>query len=193
MIAGDLTMLDLVYCEIGDDGGQIVAAFLKHDETVLSVFLIGCSIGLRGVKAIAEALKLTVTVDYLNLNHNQFGDEGAEALMNALSFNVYTTQVTLYNTKVARVAEQTIKYLTEKRNAILIPAAARRASLYIIAARSTAADAGTLACFPREIVKMIAIEIWATRKDPIWIEALSEFERKGNLRQSAESNKHLNV
>ena len=28
---------------------------------------------------------------------------------------------------------------------------------------------------------MIAIQVWATRKDPIWIQALTEFERTTKL------------
>ena len=64
-------------------------------------------------------------------------------------------------------------------NQILIPAAVRRASLYLVAARRSVANAGAIGIFPKEIVKMIAIKVWETRKDPIWIEALLELERTG--------------
>ena len=80
---------------------------------------------------------------------------------------------------VAPELHATIRYLAETRNKTLIPAAARQASLFLVAARRKIADAGSLAIFPKEIVKMIAMEVWATRKDPIWIDALSESERTG--------------
>ena len=69
----------------------------------------------------------------------------------------------------------TIEYLTQTRNKVLVPAAARRASLYLITARRAmpVADAGDFAIFPKEIVRMIAMAVWATRKDPAWIEAVS--------------------
>jgi hypothetical protein len=80
---------------------------------------------------------------------------------------------------IAPKARATIEYLAGTRNAILIPAAVRRASLSLIAARRNIAGAGILAIFPKEIVKMIAMEVYATRKDPIWIDALSESECTG--------------
>jgi hypothetical protein len=73
----------------------------------------------------------------------------------------------------------TIMYLATTRNNILIPGVVRRASLFLIAARRNIADAGILAIFPKEIVKMIAMEVWATRKEPIWINSLTESERTG--------------
>ena len=76
---------------------------------------------------------------------------------------------------------ETFQYLTHTRNKDLIPAAVRRASLYLIAARRIIDDAGALSCFPKEIVKMIAMQLWATRKEPIWIQALSESEQRGEL------------
>jgi hypothetical protein len=78
---------------------------------------------------------------------------------------------------IAPESVATIQYLTQTRNRVLIPAAARRASLYLIAARRATpiADAGNLAIFPKEIIRMIAMAVYATRKDPAWIKAV---ERK---------------
>ena len=45
-------------------------------------------------------------------------------------------------------------------------AAARRAALFIIARYGE----GDLAVFPRDLIKLIAKEVWNTREDPIWIE-----------------------
>ena len=175
---GELVELHLNGRQIGDDGAEIVADFLKHDQTLKSVwFHTCCNIGPRGAKAIAESLKHNQTVEEMSLFRNQIGDEGAEALIEALSYNVCMKW--LDTSYVAPRLQATMKHLTETRNIILIPAAARRASLSLIAARRNIADVGLLAIFPKEIVRMIAMEVWATRKEPIWINALTESERTG--------------
>ena len=46
-------------------------------------------------------------------------------------------------------------------------AAARRAALFIIARYGE----GDLEVFPRDIIRLIANEVWKTREDPIWMEA----------------------
>ena len=174
---GELAKLDLVWRKIGDDGAEIVADFLKHDNTVERVYISYCKIGPRGTKAIAESLKHNQTVECLNLYGNRIGDEGAEALIEALNYNVCMTWLITYN--IAPKFQKTIQYLTRTCNESLIPAAVCRASLSLITARRNITDAGNLAVFPKEIVKMIAMEVWATRKDPIWIDALTESERTG--------------
>jgi hypothetical protein len=175
---GEFKELYLGYCGIGDDEAAKVAAFIKVNDTVEVVSLSGNKIGPRGVKAIAEALKRNKKVWYLNLGDNQIGQEGADALIDALSHNVCITKLHVDLNNIAPEPEAAIKYLTQTRNAVLVPAAARRASLYLIAARRATpiADAGDIAVFPKEIVKMIAMEVWATRKDPKWIEAVSSDE-----------------
>ena len=179
LMRGELTELRLYACRIGDNGAEIVAEFLKHNETVKTALLWHCNIGPLGVKAIADFLKRNQTFEEMQLEYNQIGDEGAEAIIDALSRNVSLKWLNLYRNSIAPELESAIKYLTETRNAILIPAAARRASLCIIAARRNITNAGILAIFPKEIVKMIAIEVWATRKEPIWIKALTESEQTG--------------
>ena len=179
LMRGELTKLDLRGCFIGDDRAEIIADFCKHDETVKMVSLLDCNIGLRGAKAIADALKHNQTLQYLSLNYNPIGDEGAEALIEALSYNVCMKSIGVVNNRIAPALRATIKYLTQTRNMILIPAAVRQASLSLIAARRNIIGAGILAIFPKEIVRMIAMEVWATRNQPIWINALSESKRTG--------------
>ena len=174
---GELAELDLNRCHIGDDGAEIVADFLKHDETVRLVRLWSCNIGPRGAKAIAESLKHNQTVEEMFLNGNQIGDEGAEAIIEALNSNVCMKW--LDTGRVAPKFEVTLQHLIRTRNEILIPTAVCRASLSLIAARRNIADAGILAIFPKEIVRMIAMEVWATRNEPIWLNALTEAERTG--------------
>jgi hypothetical protein len=174
LLRGELKELNLGYCEIGDDGAVTVAAFIKVDDTVERVHLSRSNIGPRGAKAIADALKHNRTLRGLGLSNNQIGDQGADAFINALSHNVCITELYVYGNNIAPESRATIRYLTWTRNRVLIPAAARRASLYLISARRAMpfADSGNLAIFPKEIVKVIAMAVWATRKDPKWIEAV---------------------
>jgi hypothetical protein len=172
LLRGELRVVNFDYCEIGDDGAFIVAAFIKGDVTVEMVYLGSCNIGPRGTKAIADAVKHSKTVWCLNFNWNQIGDDGAEAVLIALSHNVCIIGMLIRDNDIAPESQATIKYLTETRNAVLIPAAVRRTSLYLISARRNISDAGRLAIVPKEIVRMIAMAVWATRKDPKWIEAL---------------------
>ena len=176
---GELTRLALYHCKIGESGAEIVADFLKHDETLNCVALVGCKIGLRGLKAIASALKQNNTVESVDLSSNQIEKEGAAALIDSLERNVRIKWLSTLQNYMSTESKITISYLTGTRNAILIFAAVRRASLCLIAARRTFVDAGRFALLPKEIVRMIAMEVWGTRKDPKWIEALSEAERTG--------------
>ena len=179
LMRGELANLNLNYCEIGDVGAEIVADFLKHDVTVKTVWFYHCNIGPRGAKAIAESFKYNQTVELLDLADNPIGDEGVEALIDTLNYNVCLETLMVFINDVAPKVWASIQHLTETRNKLLIPAAVCRASLYLIATRRNIADAGILAIFPKEIVKMIAMEVWATRKEPIWINALTESERTG--------------
>jgi hypothetical protein len=174
LMCGELKSLYLWNCGIGDDEAVKVAAFIKVDESMEQVHLNG-NIESRGAKAIADALKHNKTLCYLNLVGNQIGDQGAEAFIDALSHNVCITKLFVFvGVNIGPDLLATIEYLTETRNDVLIPAAARRASLYLIATRRATpiTDAGHFAIFPKEIVRLIAMAVWATRKDPKWIEAI---------------------
>ena len=178
-MGGELVTMNLSFCPIGDNGAEIVADYLKHDETVMKVYLHRCNIGPRGAKAIAESLKHNRTVELLILYSNPIGDEGADSLIDALTYNVCIEVLNVIANRIASELRATINYLTKTRNKFMIPTAARRASLFLIAARRNITDSGNLAIFPKEIVKMIAMELYATRKDPIWINTLTESERTG--------------
>ena len=170
---GELTDLQLSFCKIGDAGAEIVASFLVDNKTVTEAVLWGCAIGSRGLKAIAEALKVNRTLQILDLDDNEIGDEDAEALRGALNYNVCISEIYISDNDIALESAATIKYLAKSRNRILIPSVVRRCSLYLIFACRTIASAGMFAIFPSEIVARIAMHVWATRSDPIWIEAVS--------------------
>ena len=189
LLRDELVDLNLGDCPIGDDGAEIVSDFLKHDETVKKVWLYHCKIGPRGAKAIADAMKHNQTVEFLYFFVNQIGEEGVAAFIDALNYNVCTKKFMIDTNEIAPELKATLEYLPRTRNKILIPAAVRRASLSLIAARRNIADAGNLAIFPKEIVKMIAMEVYATRKEPIWIEAVSGPEFVAQQRDYVEKGK----
>ena len=177
LAACQLTKLCLDDCQIGDDGAEIVADFIKHDETVKTVWLYSCNIRSRGVSAIAESLKHNTSVDDIEIGHHLLGNEGAEALIDALNNNVCIRNLSWSVNHIAPEASGligSIVYLAETRNAVLIPEAVRRAALFLIASRSRFVDVSDFAIFPKEIVKLIAMEVWASRKDPIWVQAVTD-------------------
>ena len=179
LMRSELNFLDLYSFQIGDVGAQIISNFIEVDETVKILYLRYCKIGLCGAKSFAAALTQNKTVEFLWLDGNYLGSLGANVFIDALRHNVSLRGLKVLLNSIPPESIATIEYLTETRNAILIPAAVRLVSLYLISARRAIADAGNLAIFPKEIVKMIAMEVWATRKDPKWLEALSESERNG--------------
>ena len=175
VMRGELKVLDLAFCWIRADGAELVADFLRFNDTVVEVSLFCCYIELPGVMAIFDALKNNKTVEILNLQANAVGHEG-KALIGTLDCNVSIRVLYIIEEHIDPEPFAIIKYRIETRNAILIPAAVRRASLYLIASRRTVANAGVLGRCPKEIVKMIAMEVWATRKDSDWIQAFPDVE-----------------
>ena len=180
VLRGQLSELNLELREGGgDEGAKIVAAFLKHDKTCKKVNLNGWNIEWRGGRAIADALKHNSTVRDLSISFNPIGEVGVEAFIASLDHNVCISNLWLPSSSTTAESAATIEYLIEIRNRILIPDVVRRASLCLIAFRRTIAGAGNLAVCPKEIVKMVAMQVWATRKDPQWLDVLSQAERTG--------------
>jgi hypothetical protein len=56
----------------------------------------------------------------------------------------------------------------------MMRAAARRAALFIIARYGE----GDLAVFPRDMIKLIANEVWKTRLDDVWMDAGEELNSR---------------
>ena len=175
VMRGELTHLDFGYCGIGDIGAEIVASFLRYNETVIEVTLYDCNIGTRGAKAIAEALKSNKHLQALHLNDNEIGSAGGEALIKALqNFNVAIKRLYVFNSHMANGAEATLTHLAFTRNAKTIPGIVQKATLYLIAIRGTSnlEGMGMISCLPKDVVKMVAVEVWATRRDREWIAAV---------------------
>ena len=177
-LCGELTRLFLYDCRLQDADASLVAKYMVSSPTVAQLRLRRNKIGPWGASEIAKAVTHSKVLWELNLGGNMIGDEGAEALITMLAHNVCITELCATENAVSLGARTRLEYLTRTRNKVLIPAAVRRAALCLIAFRraENLEDAGDFANFPKEIVKMIAIKVWATRKDPIWIGALSESE-----------------
>ena len=176
---GKLKTLSFIGCDLGDaEAATTIADFIKSDNVVDHLSLYSTNLSLTGMCAIADALKHNQTVYLVSLTSNwSLHDQGYQMLIDALNHNACIRQVDNDATPILRA---TIDYLTQTRNGILIPAAARRAALCLIAIRRGPGNErmGDFAKFPREIVQMIAVNVYATRTDPIWIETVSNDEER---------------
>ena len=83
---------------------------------------------------------------------------GNSALPKQFQQSIYESLIAVQN----RLAEIAVYYRHE-----IMRDAARRAALFIIARYGE----GDLAVFPRDLIKLIANEVWKTREDPIWMDA----------------------
>lgn len=74
------------------------------------------------------------------------------------------------------------------RNKNFVPVAVRHAALLLIGIRqSNSADGmGAFAVCPKDVVKLIAMQVWATRTDPIWIESLPGYKNSLSADQTDE-------
>ena len=184
-VRGKIVELDLSGCPIGARGAEIIANFLHSNDTVVYVLLWRCQIGSPGVEAIAEALKENRTMEFLAIGVSDIGtgEKSAEIIVDALKHNASLTGLTIDidGSHVDAELLARIEYLTETRNEILIPAAVRRASLLLVGTRRSLplSGAGMFSMMPKEIVKMVAMKVWASRRDPIWIQTLSHSQQTG--------------
>ena len=175
LVDGVLTEVGFSFCKLGDVGAEILAEFLVSNETVTSVVLNSCKIGPRGLTAIFEALKRNRTVLLLDLSNNPTTSwNEADCLEQCFSQNVSLIHLVVSNNGWHHMFD-TIYNFSQIRNAILVPAAARRAALFLIGIRqsSNREGMGYLGMHDKNVIMKIAVEIWATRKDPIWIRAVS--------------------
>jgi hypothetical protein len=163
-----LRALNLGYCGISDEGAIALASLLSHGSHLETLDLRENQIGEAGMKALANALKRNQSLQVF-LAQSNAGLEGAgieDAFIKALQNNV-----TLHT--LEGIKSSTIKSLL-LRNKMQIPEAVRRAALLLIGIRRSTdfEGMGDFAVFPKDIVRLIAQTVWATRKDPIWIQAL---------------------
>ncbi|KAK5827778.1 hypothetical protein F5H01DRAFT_362240 [Linnemannia elongata] len=81
-----LTILDLKFLSVGDEGAQDLAEALKTNSTLTTLNLSCSSVGEKGAQALAEALKTNSTLTALDVS-TMIGDKGVQALAEALKTN----------------------------------------------------------------------------------------------------------
>ena len=163
-----LRTLDLTFCGISDDGAIALASLLEHGSHLVELDLNDNEIGEAGLMALANAVKHNRNLQDLDLNFF-FGGDG-EGIENAF-VDVFQSNVALL--MLGGIESSKIETLL-LRNKEQIPAAVRRAALLLIGIRRSTdfEGMGDFAVFPKDIVRLIAQTVWATRRDPVWIQAL---------------------
>ena len=161
LLSGEpIQSLNLSWCDLNDDA-DVVADFVCTRRDLVQVDLNGNKIGLRSAIAIAKAVRCSVR--RLSLLNNCVGNEGAAALMEALDSNPSMDSLSLgcrldnciFSEACARIEA------LENCNRTLIPGAVRDICLSMMGIRngSNHGGMGSLAIFPKEIVKIIAMEV----------------------------------
>ena len=153
---------------ISDDGAFALASLLQNDSPLQCLNLMDKDITEAGLKALTNALKQNQNLQ--SLNGWSYPGEGREmhdsAFLDALQSNVTLIEL-------GGIGSSEIKRLL-LRNKDLVPAAVRRAALFLIGIRRSTdfEEMGDFSVFPIDIVRLIAQKIWATRRDPAWIQAV---------------------
>ena len=163
-----LRKLKLCDCRISDDGAIALASFLEHGSHLNDLSLQYNQIGEAGMLALANALKFNRNLSTLKVFWNPgVNREGVEdAFIEALASNV--TLLELRGINSSKIEALLL------RNKDQIPAAVRCAALLLIGIRRSIdiEGMGGFAIFPKDIVRLIAQTVYATRRDPIWIHAI---------------------
>ena len=163
-----LRALNVSYSGIFDDGAIALASLLEHGSHLVELDLNENEIGEAGLMALAKALNHNQNLQDLYVYFDSGGD--GEGIENAF-VDVFQSNVALLKLRDIRSSRIDTLLL---RNKELIPAAVRRAALLLIGIRRSTdfEGMGDFAVFPKDIVRLIAQTVYATRRDPLWIQAL---------------------
>ena len=169
-----LQKLTMQYCEVKSHSLAAMAEYLKMSRwKELRLVEIICESPVFFI--FAEALKESRTLEILTLQLSDmerhpysFGADEEAAFIDALSHNVTLTELIINGGRNATIGNLLL------RNKNLIPAVVRRAALFLIGIRRSTNDEGMgdFAVFPKDVVRLLAQAVWATRRDPVWIQAL---------------------
>ena len=91
-----ITTINLGYCNLGSDGGILIADILKVNRIIKSLNLSFNNIGVIGGIAIANSLSVNNTLTDLQLYNNNLGSFGGFAIANALKYNTSLTFLELW-------------------------------------------------------------------------------------------------
>lgn len=183
ILQGNVTEVHAANYYITTEGVQSIADALKKNTSVTYLNLASNLMGGNGLLVLSEMLKTNTTLNTLNLSGNRMSllDGTVECLLDALSVNTSLTTLHLHDTyihssiistalmtnitliNVTGVQSNLLKSLL-KRNRI-IRSKVRSIVLFIIKIRGE----GAFQRFPKEMMRMIAQKVWATRGDCIWL------------------------
>ena len=174
----NLEVLDLSYCAMSDREAVAFADALKHNTGLKVLELTENEIWVVGLVALAKALRFNRSLQKLrfNFDHQKLVKDIEVAFFDMLCLNVCLTSL-CFNPKLygdEGVGNPSLEPLL-RRNRELIPDAVRRAALLLVGVCRSSTNyegMGDFAIVPRDVVKLIAKEVWATRTDPIWMWAL---------------------
>ena len=155
-------------CAISDDGAVALASLLRNGSRLRFLRLSTNLIKAAGMVVLANALEKNQNLQMLNVlkNPGVKGIGAAEAFIDALQSNATLTHLQ----GIESLEIDTLLL----RNREEIPAVARRAALFLIVIRRSTdfEGMGNFAVLPKDVVKLLAQTVWATRRDPLWIHAL---------------------
>jgi Ran GTPase-activating protein (RanGAP) involved in mRNA processing and transport len=166
-----LQSLDLWRCMIDDDGAVVMANVLLRNTGLKEVVFGDNKIGTVGMKALANAFKHNRTLENFNISYNSFESSDAVVAFHDL---LATSNVSLQTLVIGLTGDSDAIEDILIRNKEQIPAAVRRAALFLIGIRRSTnfEGMGAFGVCPKDVVRLIAMAVWATRKDPVWIQAL---------------------
>lgn len=169
LVTSTLKELYFATNQLGVDAAVLLAEALKSNRSLRLLNLDGNFIEDEGAARFAEALKINASLKALYLAGNRIWEQGAVHLADALEMNASLTQlyVSTSNKELTRTFDELVN-----RNKRLV-SMVRFAALFLIGIRNGATHAGMGAFgrLPKEVVKMIAMRVWATCGQPEWIRA----------------------
>ena len=160
---------------IGDEGAAAFAEALKCNNTLIELGLGKNAIGIVGMKALALSLNQNRSLKDLILYQNNIVSNMDMSIAEDVFLNVLVKSNVSLVCLEGEFSDQSsaIKRRLDRNND-RIPAVAAQAACFLIGIRrgTNYAGMGDFCVFPKEIVKMIALQVWATRSDPVWLELL---------------------
>ena len=175
----NLEFLGLDACRLGDREAFVFADVLRHNTGLKELDLVENEIGVSGLVEMARALRVNRSLQNFWFGPNSDKEKDVEdAFVDTLCMNVCLTHVgldrRLGGEEVEVIGNPSLEPVL-RRNRERIPAAVRRAALLLIGVCRFSTNyegMGDFAIVPKDVVKLIAMEVWATRTDPIWIQVL---------------------
>lgn len=95
-----LKVLKLHKCELGDDGVEMLSAFMKTNTTLQKLDLEGNKIGYKGAAALCKALEENTTLQQLGMKDNAIGNVGARDFVPMLKVNTRISELVLANNDI---------------------------------------------------------------------------------------------